>query len=579
MPENILWRSVPLILIVSMIVAGCSNLAGDVEIVATLPPQSTGLPLQLPDNPPDIGSGAVLFQQHCTECHGINGAGDGELVGTGEVPRMGSFQDATHVRQQSVEFYYDIITNGNLINLMPPWSDTLSLQERWDVAMYVYTLHYSEELIAQGEALVDSPSTEIQSDSDADLAIATGLTGEEAYAAVAYERMQSVQTTSAESTPEAQIMLESANFSGTVIQGSPGASLPDNITLQLQYGDFAGTTGVVNGTVDASGQFAFNDVPVLADSNYFAVVFYNELAFVSEPITTGNLQAENTLDITLYETTSAPNIVTMTNMEIVLDYLTVPDLGEGILTRQLNVYNNPTDYIFHLAPAGQNVRISLLMTLPIGSIILNADEQTALIPAQDQYSIIDTRPVYPGEHLIDANYFLPYDNQAQTVDIVVNNNFEGEINIIVVDPELQITGDNLNYTEDINLGTDDEPAMARVYSGTISLEPGDSLVFDIEGTVIMDSAQDTAIISQNQVLPILIAVGIVTILIIGGLVFFMRGNSNNPQREIDRIIEDIAQLEQSHDAGNINHDVFQQKRADLKKRLEELMNTTESQDT
>jgi len=382
--------------------------------------------------------------------------------------------------------------------------------------------------------------------------------------------------TSPESTVEPQIALESVNFSGTVNQGSPGAAMPTDITLQLQYGDFIETTEIIDGVIDANGQFTFSNVPVLADSTYFAVVFYDGRAFVSDPILSPELQIDNTVDITLYETTTAPNIVAMTTMDIVMEYLSVPDLGEGLVTRHLNVYDNPTDYVFHLEPEGQNVRISLLMTLPVGAIILDTSQQNGLIPAQEQYAVIDTRPVYPGEHTIETSYFLPYDNQAQTVDIVVNNNFEGFVNVIIVDPELAINSEMLAHTEDINVGTEETPVMAKVYSGMLSLQAGESIIFDVEGRVISDTGQSAAAVSQNQLLPILVGVGIVTLLIIGWVVVFIRGNSKNPQREIDRIIAEIAQLEEAHDAGNINHDSFQQKRTALKKQLAELMKETES---
>ena len=34
--------------------------------------------------------------------------------------------------------------------------------------------------------------------------------------------------------------------------------------------------------MDANGQFSFNDIPVLENSTYFAVAFYDGRAFLSE---------------------------------------------------------------------------------------------------------------------------------------------------------------------------------------------------------------------------------------------------------------------------------------------------------
>ena len=571
------WRSLPLIVILSVLISACSDLAGEVQIVETVTPNTVAQvsELQLPSSPPNVANGEQIFQQNCTSCHGENGAGDGELVENGDVPRMGSFLDPVHMRQQSPEFYYDIITNGNLINLMPPWAEALSVQERWDVAMYAYTLHYTPEQIARGAELVDNPSSNLELAGDTDLITETDLDGEDAYAAVAYERIQSVQNwdeNTAEVTAVPEIMLETVNFVGVVTQGSPNASLPSNIMVQLQYGDFLDVAEVIDATMDANGQFSFTDVPVLANSTYFAVAFYDGRAFLSDPLTTRDLQADNIVDITLYETTTAPNIVNLQSMELVLDYLTVPDLGAGIVTNQFNVYDNPTDYVFHLSPEGQDVRVSLLISLPIGAVILDAQE-SHFIPVQDQYSLIDTRPVYPGRHTVETSYFLPYIGEAQTVDILVNNRFEGEVSLVLAEPELEIVSDVFTFDEEINLGSDEAPVMAKVYRGTVDLQPGDSVVFDIEGRINANTSDDANIVTQDQLLPILGVVAVVMVVLVIGVMIFLRtsGNPNNPQQAIDRIVTEISQLEDLHEAGRINHDAFQQKRTELKQRLAELM--------
>ena len=40
----------------------------------------------------------------------------------------------------------------NIAKLMPPWENALSEAERWDVALYSYTLAYDEALLEAGRA-------------------------------------------------------------------------------------------------------------------------------------------------------------------------------------------------------------------------------------------------------------------------------------------------------------------------------------------------------------------------------------------------------------------------------------------
>ncbi|MEO0595734.1 MAG: cytochrome c [Chloroflexota bacterium] len=545
--------------VLSLALVACGDLAGQPEIVAELPTdapmgadnqQGEGvpdipdpLPLELPPAMPDVANGAAIFAQNCTSCHGENGAGGGILVESGQIPRMPSFLEASHMRQQSLTDYYDIITNGNLINLMPPWQ-SLTVQERWDVLMYAYTLHYTEEQIAQGETLVsDSVDTTLALESDAELATALSLQGEDAFASVAYQRVQSVQNWSEaiviadsapEATPEPQptMAIDSASFSGTIINGSPNATVPSGLSVQLQYGDFINTAETLDGTLTEDNQFSFADIPVQAGNTYFAVAFYDGRAFVSDAIPAEELTADNTVDVTIYETTTAPNVVTMTNMEIIIEYLEVPELGRGIVARQLNVYENTTDYVFHLAPQGQDVRVSLLASLPIGSLFLDDFEQSPFIPAQEQYALIDTRPVYPGTHTISTSYFLPYDNNAQTVDIVMNNAFSGTVDILMIVPELNIVDETLTYVEERNIGTEQAPVMARRFSGDVNLLAGDNLIFDIEGRVTSGQASASeGVVTQGDLIPILIVVGVMVVLVMLSVLFYVRRDT--PTNESD----------------------------------------------
>ena len=43
--------------------------------MATFPPVTPSI--AYPTSPPDLALGASIFAEHCTQCHGLSGAGDG----------------------------------------------------------------------------------------------------------------------------------------------------------------------------------------------------------------------------------------------------------------------------------------------------------------------------------------------------------------------------------------------------------------------------------------------------------------------------------------------------------------------
>ena len=110
------------------VLAACSGLGGEPEIAATVPPQpaSTTEAAGFADWQPDISNGARIFQERCTECHGVSGDGLGELVAAGSVERPLDMTDRQLVAAKAPLDWYQVISEGRIEKLMPPWENALS---------------------------------------------------------------------------------------------------------------------------------------------------------------------------------------------------------------------------------------------------------------------------------------------------------------------------------------------------------------------------------------------------------------------------------------------------------------------
>ena len=87
------------ILATAIALGACTGLGGEPEIVATAPQPDPDATVAV-DWQPDISSGARIFQEHCTECHGVSGDGLGELVKSGSVERPLDMRDRELVAPQ-----------------------------------------------------------------------------------------------------------------------------------------------------------------------------------------------------------------------------------------------------------------------------------------------------------------------------------------------------------------------------------------------------------------------------------------------------------------------------------------------
>ena len=93
----------------------------------------------VPSDDVSLQRGAILFDLHCSVCHGEAGKGDGPVVDFWRAdarrpvdlsdPRIGAYPDGT---------IYQIIQNG--IGVMPPLRENMDERQRWDVVNYVKTL-------------------------------------------------------------------------------------------------------------------------------------------------------------------------------------------------------------------------------------------------------------------------------------------------------------------------------------------------------------------------------------------------------------------------------------------------------
>jgi high-affinity iron transporter len=108
--------------------------------------------LELPKKPIDVAEGARLYAASCASCHGARGMGDGPAGATlnPKPPAIGSskvMQDvapAMMFRKTSV---------GVAGTAMAGFAPTLTAEQRWNIVMYLSSLHSAPEQVAEGEGL------------------------------------------------------------------------------------------------------------------------------------------------------------------------------------------------------------------------------------------------------------------------------------------------------------------------------------------------------------------------------------------------------------------------------------------
>ncbi len=104
-----------------------------------------------PSGMPSVESGAAIYEVECASCHGVTGLGNGELASQMPVavPAIGLREISS---QATPADWYLILTEGSVSRGMPSYA-SLSVEDRWDLLAYTYSLSTTAEQIDTGAAL------------------------------------------------------------------------------------------------------------------------------------------------------------------------------------------------------------------------------------------------------------------------------------------------------------------------------------------------------------------------------------------------------------------------------------------
>jgi len=93
------------------------------------PEKARNRPNPLENDPDAVAAGAILFEQHCAECHGKSAEGS----------RKAPSLLAPEVRSATPGTLFWLITNGVVRKKMPVWSK-LPEPQRWQLVRYIKSL-------------------------------------------------------------------------------------------------------------------------------------------------------------------------------------------------------------------------------------------------------------------------------------------------------------------------------------------------------------------------------------------------------------------------------------------------------
>ncbi len=561
----------------------------------------------VPVSAPDVQQGAALFAQNCAACHGTKGLGDGphsmQLPVT--VPGIGLPDVA---RAAAPADWYKMVSQGNLDRFMPPFVGALTDQQRWDVVAYAFTLHTTEQQLAEGKQLFEAncsscaPQFQDQarmaalSEDDIINLIRTGgngvpafgkaFTDDQARAVAAYLRTLTFAPTGelaaastpvpmgtpAAGTPSGTSAAPAASTpgagSGTVtgaVQLASGGQLPSNVSVTLHGFDHgqdqtSGPQEVLTLTTTAAsdGTYRFDNVAMPLNRIFLAEAEYGGLKYRSD-FTTVQAGATSVAlpTLKLYEKSSDFTLLTLDQVHIYTDFAT----AGSVQVLEIYAFSNSSDRAVVISEDGTTIPF---IKLPenAGNVGYEAGQTSAPFIAAGSGM---AAPPSDTPYSIIAFFSMPYTGSLSLSQPFALNTSS----VILLTPEgVKVTGKQL---------ADKGPQVIQNNNyheyAAPGVKAGEALSFSVSGT---PSASSATGLDARQI-TMIAGGGLGIALITAGLLLFLRDRKRlRPQAaqsgfaSADEVMDAILALDDLHRAGKIGDEAYQKRREDLKGALRQL---------
>ena len=580
---------------------------------------------------PDPSKGAAIFTEKCAPCHGDKGMGDGPKAAQLSVP-VAAIGDPAKARLASPAGWFNVVTNGNIERFMPPFVNGLDDRQRWDVVAYVFSLSQTPDMVATGETVytencvqchgttglgdgADAGSNKPRSFHDLQFmasqtdqalfdAISNGvgdqmkpysqLSEDQRWALVAYVR--NLTYASAGETAVAPISTADIQASSGITTTQPvsstigvvnvtvnmpnGQPVPENVEVMLYAFDNMTLSFTTTAATRKDSAFVFENIDMPAERAFIASAQINGVTYGSDvAVPTPGKPID--LVVPVYENTTDASSLVIDRLHMFFDF-TTPDIVQVV---EVYVFANPGDKTVTASESGGAVT---QFTVPAGAQNLQFQDGTLgqkYISTADGFA--DTAPIRAGEtgYQVMFAFDLPY-KDAASFSQPLNYNVNSSI-ILLPDNGVKLKSDPLKE------GTPQaiQGASYKVYNSD-ALAKGASLTIELSGkpsgaaSGTTGSTGLTAPETQTSLLIGLSVLGLVLILI--GIWLWRREKNSKLVTEIaddesdedepaddlddaDSLMDAIIALDDQYKSGQISQEAYQQRRAELKSRLQQRM--------
>ena len=386
---------------------------------------------------------------------------------------------------------------------------------------------------------------------------------------------------------QAQTPTGNGKLDGQLVEGTKDAKLGNTagMTITMHMAAASATSTISQTTqADASGRFSFSNLDTISTTRYLLIANYQGVDYFSDILNFDQNQATLPISMTVYETTTDPAAIQVTQAHFVFDVQT----GEMDVLQIVAVQNNGDRTYVGATAIGGPHRVTLSLPFLAGAQNIQfdnpaADDATLRGPEVMSYTL----PFTPGSDQIVYNYQLPLTPPTYNFNLKLPFNVD-KLRVLLADVGGTIQSSQLSA-----------PAPFPTQSGQkFILSSADNLT---AGTVVQanfvnlprtvgttpptgtDSAPAPATASNNNLQLIGgVVLGVAALAALGLLLYPIirrRRASAMPEEPVANtrmdLLQEMADLDDDFEAKKISEEEYKEERARLKAELLELSQSEE----
>jgi 5-hydroxyisourate hydrolase-like protein (transthyretin family) len=343
---------------------------------------------------------------------------------------------------------------------------------------------------------------------------------------------------------------------GQVVNKTPGGAGVEGLTVTLNTYVNEQKQTTLEATTDEQGRFEFSGLATGSSYKYQVTLSYQEADYFSPFIQFDQGDSVRALEFPVYNATESPQAI-----RISLNHIIVSLSEEGLLVTDYSVFTNTGDktYIGPELEAGK--RETLRFSLPQGAGETRLDlglMECCILPAPGGF--IDTMDVKPGDKEVAFTYPVKYSSSSYALTKRVDYPTES-FHFLIEERGIEVSSPQLVREEPLTLR-----GSQYLHFSAQNIGPGTTLSVTLSGL-----PHPTSLASLKWA-----ALGLMAVAL-GFTLSYTRGRKGraatqapHPSTVAERLLQEIAALDDDFEAGKIPEAEYRRTRAQKKARLIDL---------